>query len=153
MTPQEPLQAPVGKLVFEVARVFRRRFEDEARAYDLTLPQWRALGELARQGGISQVTLAAAIDVTPMTMSGILDRLEKRNLIRREQAASDSRAKTVHLTDEGLVLFQAAKAVGVGLYQSAIEGLSPEQLDVLVEGLTLIRNNLNDLPTEQKEIA
>ena len=153
MEPQESLQAPIGKLIFEVSRAFRRRFEDEARPHDLTLPQWRVLGELARQGGISQVTLAAAIDTTPMTMSGILDRMEKRGLIRREQAASDSRAKTVLLTDEGLELYKTAKALGVGLYQSAIEGLSPAQLETLVEGLTTIRNNLNDLPIEQKEIA
>ena len=48
MEPSNTTEASVGYLVYEGARAFRRRFEDEARRHDLTLPQWRALAELAR---------------------------------------------------------------------------------------------------------
>ena len=66
-------KAPVGYLVQEVARLFRRRFEYEARIHGVTLPQWRALAEIHRQEGISQVLLAGCIDTDPMTLSGILE--------------------------------------------------------------------------------
>src|SRR4051812_47204216 len=83
----------VGFLVHEVARLFRRRFEDEARAHGVTLPQWRALVEIYKNDGVSQVSLAGSVDTDPMTMSGILDRLEKRGLIERYADPNDSRAK------------------------------------------------------------
>ncbi|QDZ11837.1 MarR family winged helix-turn-helix transcriptional regulator [Devosia ginsengisoli] len=153
MEPSNTTEASVGYLVYEVARAFRRRFEDEARRHDLTLPQWRALAELARKGGVSQVVLAGAIDADPMTVSGILDRLEKRGLVRREPDPSDSRAKIVRLTDEGLALYDTAKAVGVELYQSAVLGMSPAELDAVANGLTRIRNNLNGPRADQKEDA
>lgn len=153
MEPSNTTEASVGYLVYEVARAFRRRFEDEARRHDLTLPQWRALAELARKGGVSQVVLAGAIDADPMTVSGILDRLEKRGLVRREPDPSDSRAKIVRLTDDGLTLYDTAKAVGVELYQSAVLGMSPAELDAVANGLTRIRNNLNGPRADQKEDA
>ena len=77
MKPTFKKEGSIGYLVHEVARLFRRRFEDEARIHGVTLPQWRALAEIHRQEGISQVSLAGCIDTDPMTLSGILDRLEK----------------------------------------------------------------------------
>ena len=56
----------IGFLVHEVARLFRRRFEDEARTHNVTLPQWRALIEIFKNEGISQVSLAGCIDTDPM---------------------------------------------------------------------------------------
>src|SRR4051812_7007005 len=94
-------EASIGYLVHEVARLYRRRFEEEARAHGITLPQWRALAEIHRQEGISQVTLAGCIDTDPMTVSGILDRLEKRALIERFSDPNDSRARLARLTSEG----------------------------------------------------
>lgn len=153
MEPSDTAEASVGYLVYEVARAFRRRFEDEARRHDLTLPQWRALAELARKGGVSQVVLAGAIDADPMTVSGILDRLEKRALVRREPDPHDSRAKIVRLTDDGRALYDTAKAVGVELYQFAVQGMSPAELEAVAKGLTRIRNNLNGPRADHKEDA
>ena len=141
----------IGYLVHEVARLFRRRFEDEARTHSVTLPQWRALGEIHRQEGISQVALAGCIDTDPMTMSGILDRLEKRGLIERYTDPNDSRAKLARLTSEGTNLVNTARNVGRELYENSIAGLSPAQLQEVTSGLISIRNNLINMPAEQKE--
>ena len=73
-------QAPLGYLIHEVARLMKRRFEDEASMQEVTLPQWRALAHISNQDGMTQKALARAVDTDPMTMSGILDRLEKRGL-------------------------------------------------------------------------
>lgn len=145
--------AHIGYLVSEVSKVFRRRFEEIAKRHDLTLPQWRVLKELSRGEGLPQVALAAAVDADPMTLSGILDRLQKRGLVRREQAPNDSRAKIVRLTSDGEALFRAAKVLGTELYQTAIEGMSPTELAVLAEGLVRMRNNLNGVQAVQKELA
>jgi DNA-binding MarR family transcriptional regulator len=142
---------PIGYLVHEVARLFRRRFEDEARTHAVTLPQWRALAEIYRSGGISQVSLAGCIDTDPMTLSGILDRLEKRGLVERYPDPNDSRAKLARLTAEGAELVATAKNVGRELYENALSGLSVAERDSLAHGLRRIRDNLNNMTAEEKE--
>ena len=141
----------IGFLVHEVARLFRRRFEDEARIHNVTLPQWRTLAEIYKQEGISQVALAGYIDTDPMTMSGILDRLEKRGLIERYTDPNDSRAKLARLTAEGKELVSTARDVGRELYENALAGLSPADRQEMTAGLICIRNNLTNLSAEQKE--
>src|SRR5690349_7616564 len=122
---QDPVkEGSIGFLVHEVARLFRRRFEDEASTHGFTLPQWRALVEIARNEGISQVALASCIDTDQMTVSGIVARLEKRGLIERYTNPNDSRAKLARLTPAGLELVTKARNVGRELYENALTGLS-----------------------------
>jgi MarR family transcriptional regulator for hemolysin len=149
--PRFEKEKSIGFLVHEVARLFRRRFEDEARVHGVTLPQWRTLIEIFKQEGISQVALAGHIDTDPMTMSGILDRLEKRGLIERYTDPNDSRAKLARLTTEGGELVKTARNVGLELYENALAGLSPADREEMTAGLICIRNNLANMTTEQKE--
>ncbi len=147
-------EGSIGYLVHEVARLFRRRFEDEARIHGVTLPQWRALAEIAHNGGgISQVSLAACIDTDPMTLSGILDRLDKRGLIERYTDPNDSRAKLARLTAAGDELVGTARNVGRAMYENAVDGLSLAEREKIVAGLRLIRDNLNNMTDDQKESA
>lgn len=142
----------IGYLIFDVSRLMKRRFEDAAKLHGFTLPQWRALAEISRGDGISQVALAAALDVDQMTISGIVNRLEKRGLIVREADPSDSRAKLARLTAEGETLVADAKNVGRAVYEHALAGLTATDRERLTAGLTLLRDNLNEM-TEVKESA
>jgi len=143
--------APLGYLVHEVARLIKRRFEEEAKAHDITLPQWRALAQVATHDCISQRELADQIDADPMTVSGILDRLEKRGLVERYADPSDSRAKLARLTPAGEELFQTARKVGLAMYENAVAGLSPSEREVLKIGLEKMRANLISQPAELEE--
>jgi MarR family transcriptional regulator for hemolysin len=141
----------IGYLVHDVARLMRRRFEDEARLHGFTLPQWRALAEIYRNEGISQVSLANCIDTDQMTVSGIVSRLEKRGLIERYPDPNDSRAKLARLTPTGVELVTRAKNVGRALYENALTGISATERDLLTAGLKRIRDNLNEMTAEEKE--
>ena len=152
--PQDPTREnSIGYLIYEVARLMRRRFEDEASVHGFTLPQWRALAEIYRTEGLAQVSLAAALDVDQMTVSGIVSRLEKRGLIDRYPDPNDSRAKLARLTPAGLALVTDAKNVGRALYENALDGLSPADRETMAAQLRLIRDNLNSMTTQQKESA
>ncbi len=142
----------ISFLVQEVARLLRRRFEDEARLHGFTLPQWRALAEISRSAGLSQVSLAAAIDADQMTVSGILSRLEKRGLIERYSDPNDSRAKLARLTPAGHELVARARHVGRGLYERALAGLDAAERERLAANLRHIRDTLNAM-TDAKELA
>jgi MarR family transcriptional regulator for hemolysin len=149
---QDPTkEASIGYLVHEVARLFRRRFEEEASTHGFTLPQWRALAALSRNAGISQVALAASIDIDQMTVSGIVSRLEKRGLIERYPDPNDSRAKLAKLTPAGIELVATAKNVGRALFEDALSGLDAEQREAVTTGLHTIRDNLNRMAAQQKE--
>lgn len=143
----------IGFLIHEVARLMRRRFEEEASIHGFTLPQWRALAEIFRNEGIAQVTLAAVLDVDQMTVSGIVSRLEKRGLIERYPDPNDSRAKLAKLTPAGRTLVTNAKNVGRALYENALDGITPAERDTMAAHLRLIRDNLNSMTAEQKESA
>ena len=144
---------PLGYLIAEVAKLMKRRFEEEARVHGITLPQWRVLAELSLNNGMSQVELAGCIDTDPMTLSGILDRLEKRGLVERSPDPNDSRAKRAIVTAAGHELMLEVRRVGHALYEHAIEGLSAAEKNQLTDVLTRMKDNLLAMNAEQKEIA
>ncbi|KKC34674.1 MarR family winged helix-turn-helix transcriptional regulator [Devosia psychrophila] len=146
-------ERPIGYLIHEVARMMRRRFEDEARTHGLTLAQWRALGAIDSEHMITQVALASHIDADPMTVSGILDRLEKRGLLERYPHPNDSRAKLSRLTPDGVEMVAAARHLGKTLYDAALDGLDEAERQALISSLSRMRDNLNntDQMAEQQE--
>jgi DNA-binding MarR family transcriptional regulator len=151
---QDPIREnSLGYLVQEVARLMRRRFEEEASLHGFTMPQWRALAEIFRNEGIAQVNLAAALDVDQMTVSGIVGRLEKRGLIERYPDPNDSRAKLAKLTPAGRELVTNAKNVGRTLYENALDGVSAADREAMAAHLRRIRDNLNSMTALEKESA
>ena len=144
-------QAPLGYLIFEVSRLFKRRFEELAKDNGVTLAQWRTLAQIAVHENITQREIADSIDADPMTVSGILDRLEKRGLIDRFANPSDSRAKVARLTPAGDAMFGQARALGLAMYEAAIVGLSDHERDVMKTALCKMRDNLTAQPAELEE--
>ena len=145
-------QAPLGYLIHEVAKLLKRRFEDEARTHGITLPQWRALAHIALHEGITQRALADAIDADPMTVSGVLDRLEKRGFIDRYPAPSDNRAKLARLTAEGDKMFRKARETGLAMYEAATVGLTAEERTAMKSALCKMRDNLSGQAAELEEV-
>jgi DNA-binding MarR family transcriptional regulator len=141
-----------GGLLHEVAKLLKRRFEEEVRVYNVTLPQFRVLAQIALGQDSSQKALAASIDVDPMTMSGILDRLEKRGLINRIPDPGDSRAKLAAVTEEGAEIVESARNVGLGVLEEGLQGLSEKERTQLKYLLGRMRDNLVGEPARIKEL-
>lgn len=144
-------QAPLGYLIHEVARLMKRRFEEQASMHGITLPQWRTLAQITAHEGITQIALANALDIDPMTISGVLDRLDKRGLIERYPDPTDSRARLARPTAAGLEMFNAARTLGLAMYESALEGVSPADRETVMNALATMRRNLSGQPAELEE--
>ncbi|WP_224702105.1 MarR family winged helix-turn-helix transcriptional regulator [Devosia aquimaris] len=142
MTELGEQERAVGTLMADVSRLLRRRFEDEAKPFGVTLPQWKALSTIQKQDSITQVALSAHLEIDAMTLSGILDRLEKRGLIERFVHPEDSRAKLTRLTASGQALVKQTSAIGTTVFEQAIRGLSPDDLTALGQHLAHVRANL-----------
>ena len=87
-------------LVHDLARQLRRWQERVSHEQGLTLPQLRTMAQLTHRDGISQTELANLIESDPMTVSGVVERLEARGLVRREAHPTDSRVKIVMITEQ-----------------------------------------------------
>jgi MarR family transcriptional regulator for hemolysin len=135
----------LGFLLHDVARLMRWEFERKAQNTGLTRSQWRLLLHLARDDGMQQKQLVRILDVTAITLTGLLDRLERDGWIERRDDPTDRRAKRVYLTarvkDEGVI--QNLQAIGAEVRQSAVNGLDKQQVQQLMEALQLMRENLS----------
>src|SRR5437773_7143087 len=94
----EPNAPTLGFLLHEVARLLRRRFEQNARGSGLTRSQWQVLAYLAQNEGINQSGLADLLEIEPITLGRIVDKLQMLALIERRPDSSDRRVGLLHLT-------------------------------------------------------
>lgn len=145
------LKAGFGFVLHDVARLVRRRFDAQAQRHHLTLPQWRLLGQLSKTDGLSQVALAGLIDTDPMTLSGMLERMEAKGLIERVPDPGDSRAKLVRITPKSRALVDEMKALAGEVFAEAFEGISEEEKAIAFSVLTRISANLSTRRTPAKD--
>lgn len=136
----------LGFLISDVSRLMRRRFDQRARLIGVTRPQWRTLVTLSRNEGLNQGALAELLEVEPITLCRMLDRLEEANLIERRRDPADRRAWRIFLTPKARPLLDQLHSLADGMFESALEGLSTGQRDALVASLESIRANLSADP-------
>src|SRR5262249_22367689 len=94
----------LGFLVHDVGRHLRRKIDQRAQAIGLTSAQWRVLAAVARtelqnQEPLNQAGLAEQLEVEPITLSRLIDRMESAGLIERRADPADRRAYRLYLTE------------------------------------------------------
>ena len=134
----------LGFLIHDSARLLRKRFETRGSAYGLSAAQWRLLVRLVKEEGVAQARLAELLEIEPISVSRLLDRMEEGGWIERRQDASDRRVRTIFPTDKSRDAFAAIKGVAGEVYDLALAGLTAEERQTLVKGLNTIITNLAD---------
>ena len=84
-------------LLHDVARLLRVDADKRARAHGMTRAQWGILIWLERQPGLSQKELAEFLEVEPITVARLIDRLEARGMVERRPDPKDRRIWRLHL--------------------------------------------------------
>ncbi len=143
MTRRE-LDFTFGFLLHDIARLMRKRFDQRARGLGLTRAQWQVLAHLARHEGINQVGLAEILEVEPITLGRLIDRMEEAGWVERRPHPSDRRARLLYLTAKAQPVFARMRALGEEVRGEALAGLSQAERDRLMETLIAIRGNLSD---------
>ena len=134
----------LGFLLHDVARLLRRRFEQNARDLGLTRSQWQALAYLAPNEGIQQAGLAELLEIEPVTLGRILDKLEARGLIERRPHPTDRRCKLLHLTLAAHPILATIRQLGEATRAEALAGLSAEARAALLQSLSTMKCNLQE---------
>jgi MarR family transcriptional regulator, transcriptional regulator for hemolysin len=138
----DDLDSDLGFLLHDVARLMRKRFEQNARDLGLTRSQGQVLVTLANNEGIHQGALAEKLDVEPITLTRILDRLEEAGLIERLHHRKDRRVRLLRLTPAAHPLLDDISAIGTLTRGEAIEGVSDEDRARLLDILLRMKANL-----------
>lgn len=131
----------------ETARLMRRDFDKRATALGATRAQWRVLARLSRQDGLRQVDLADALDVEPITLCRMVDRLEEAGLVERRKDEEDRRAWRIHLTQKAGGVIRDLQAIGADFHTDALDGISDAEQAAVADVLTRIRHNLDKRKT------
>lgn len=129
-------------LTVEVARAFKRAFDGRAKAFGLTRAQWQLLGTLRRYPGVNQRKLACLLDIQPITLTRLLDRMEKTGWIERRPDTNDRRAHLIYLTTRAEAIAGNMRRLALDLRRQAIAGLDEADHAQLVRLLTRIKHNL-----------
>jgi len=135
-------QPTLGFLLNDVARLLRKRFEQRARGLGLTRAQWQVLAYLANNEGIHQGGLAELLEVEPITLVRILDRLEGHALIERRRHPTDRRIWLLYLTAAAHPILAQMRGLGELTRGEALEGLSDAQRAQLLRMLATMKTNL-----------
>ncbi|MFJ6323760.1 MULTISPECIES: MarR family transcriptional regulator [unclassified Rhizobium] len=132
----------LGFVLHDVARLLRKRFEQRAKDLGLTRSQWQTLAYLANNEGIHQAGLAEMLEIEPITLVRILDKLSERGLVERRQHPSDRRSWLLYMREEARPLIDAMRDIGEQTRREALEGVPQEDRERLHELLILMKSNL-----------
>ena len=144
---REDLSRNFGFLLNDVARLMRTVYDRRVKSLGLTRSQWWVLNHLFRGDGVTQTELAETLEIEKPTLGRLLDRLEAKGWVRREDDATDRRAWRVYLTDEVGPAMRELRAVAAELRRDALAGLSAAERERFVDTLLAIKSNLTKIPS------
>ncbi|MFH0769176.1 MAG: MarR family transcriptional regulator [Chloroflexota bacterium] len=115
----------------------RRQYEPDVWiGLNVTIAQLRSLFFITHQGSTSLSKLAAALEVTPTNVTGIVDRLVKKGLVTRTESDQDRRVLLLRATKEGEKLVARLRERRIGYMSEALAHMSMEELATLAHGFT-----------------
>ena len=132
----------IGFLLADSSRMLRQLFNDRVTAKKLTSAQWRALVHLSVNEGLNQVQLADRLDVQPITVARLIDKLVANGLVIRQPDPRDRRAQKLFLTDAAAPMLEQVWQIADENQSLALDGLRPEEAAMLISLLTRVRLNL-----------
>ncbi|MEO6909226.1 MAG: MarR family winged helix-turn-helix transcriptional regulator [Abditibacteriaceae bacterium] len=127
-----------------IKRAFRADFEKRAETLDITKPQYHVLSRLWKDDGILTSVIAKDICVTGSTMTGVLDRMEAKGLIRRANSTTDRRAVEIWLTIEGRAMQKPLMKIIADINNKALNGFSEQQQERFLIALDKVGDNLDN---------
>ena len=128
--------------IAETAHALRKAFDRRASALGVTRAQWKVLFRLTRFPGLRQVELADMLDVEPITLCRIVDRLEEAELVERQRDPEDRRAWRLQVTDKAKPLVERLKSLGSELVGEAFADIDRSELDQVRGVLARVRENV-----------
>ncbi len=137
-----PVQRDFAFLINDVARMLRTYADHKARQLGMTRAQWAVLFRLERVEGLKQSELAELLDIQPITLTRLIDRLCDSGLIERRNDPADRRAKRLFLTPAARPVIDQLNDLTNDLMATILAGIDRSQVENMVAQLAIAKENL-----------
>jgi MarR family transcriptional regulator for hemolysin len=140
-------------IINDVARMLRTYADYKGAQFGVTRAQWAVLARLDRFEGLKQSELAEMLDLQPITLTRLLDRLCENGLIERRADPNDRRAKRLFLTPAARPMLEQLGALAEETLGTALAGVSRESVEQIVAQLAVVKENLRQAIQQRTPIA
>ncbi|KFN43571.1 MarR family winged helix-turn-helix transcriptional regulator [Arenimonas oryziterrae] len=148
-----PDKSTFGYTVADITRLFRRVFDRRSAHLGLTRAQWRALSRIERAEGLSQKQLAEDLDLEPIAIGRVVDRLEIAGFIERRADPDDRRCWCLYLAPKSAEVMAGMKRISSVLREDVLEGIDADDLATTLRVLAKVKDTLNELDKEGRPMA
>ncbi len=131
-----------GFLLNDVTRFLRKQFDRRAVRFNLTRAQWRALKRISYSEGLSQSALAEELDMEPIAIGRVIDRLQKADFVERRADPADRRTWRLHLTKRAHAVVDDMEKISSELFKEAQRGIAASDMKSLMSTLGSMKQNL-----------
>ncbi len=140
--PRMPLEREVAFNINDVARLLKTYADQRARDFGMTRAQWAVLARVERSEGLKQCELADTLDLQPITLTRLIDRLCDGGLIERRPDPDDRRAKRLYLTPAARPVLDGLTRLGQDIMATVLAGIEPAAVEQLLAHLLTLKTNL-----------
>jgi len=137
-----PLEREVAFNINDVARLLKTYADQRARDFGMTRAQWAVLARVERSEGLKQCELADTLDLQPITLTRLIDRLCDSGLIERRSDPDDRRAKRLYLTPAARPVLDGLTRLGQDIMATVLAGIEPAAVEQLLVHLLTLKTNL-----------
>jgi MarR family transcriptional regulator for hemolysin len=128
----------------EVQRLVRAYADKQAARYGITRAQWAVLAKVERAEGLKQTELAEQMEMQPITLTRLIDRLCDNGWIERRSDDSDRRVNRLYLRKAARPLLGKLSGLRSELTATALEGINPSDAQRLLGQLETIKENVRN---------
>jgi MarR family transcriptional regulator for hemolysin len=137
-----PINREIAFTIMDVARMLRTYADQRARQFGISRAQWTVLVRLDRSEGLKQSELAEILDLQPISLTRLLDRVAENGLIERRPDPHDRRANRLYLTPAARPLLAELADLGHEMMDTVLEGFDAGANERLLSALNVMRDNL-----------
>ena len=131
-----------GFLVTDVTRLMRKHFDRRAVRFGLTRAQWRALKRVHHSEGLTQNELAEFLEMEPIAVGRLIDRLQKAGFIERRADPNDRRCWRLHLLPKAHAVVDDMEQISSELFKQSQRGITAADMKIMLDVFTRMKQNL-----------
>lgn len=128
----------------EVQRLVRAYADRATARYGITRAQWAVLAKIERNEGMKQTELAEQMEMQPITLTRLIDKLCDSGWIERRGDDNDRRVNRLYLRKTGRQLLGKLSGLRSELTATALDGISPAEAQQLLSHLESIKENVRN---------
>src|SRR4029079_13570432 len=143
MRPRNP-RREFAFVLNDVARLLRTYADQRARRLGITRAQWAVMVRLEQSEGLKQSELAEMLDLQPITLTRLVDRLCANGMVERRPDPNDRRAKRLHLTPLARPLMDRLAELCHEMMGTVLDGFDAAEIERMTDELARTKENLKN---------